>query len=124
MKREDLPRLLKSGALSPEEICPIVYALAIIGQKWKIPILWHLSEEGTLRYGELKRGIAGITNLMLTQSLRELEAHGLVSRADLGGKVPHTEYSLTESGRSLVPLLHEIDRWGKEQMTRDISGDL
>lgn len=63
-----------------DHICPFVYAQSIIGQKWKIPILWHLADEGTLRYNELKRGVFGITNFMLTKSLQELEAHGLITR--------------------------------------------
>ena len=120
MKRQDLTKMLQSGAMSADEVCPIVYALSIIGQKWKIPILWHLSEEGTQRYNALRRSIYGITNIMLTTSLQELESHGLVRREEFAGKVPHTEYSLTDRGRSLVPLLHEIDRWGREQMAHDI----
>lgn len=49
-----------------DNICPVVYALSIIGAKWKIPILWHLADEGTLRYNEIKRGVYVITNIMLT----------------------------------------------------------
>lgn len=120
MRAEDVSFLLKRGKLKKEEICPVVYALSIIGQKWKIPILWHLCDEGTLRYGQLKRGVHGITNLMLTQSLKELEEHGLVCRQSFDEKMPHTEYSLSERGRSLVPLLREIDRWGREQMDWDL----
>ena len=119
MAKEDLTRMLRDGELAPEEICPIVYALSIIGQKWKIPILWHLGEDGTLRYNQLKRGVRGITNIMLTQSLQELEAHGLVSRAQLSDIPPHVEYSMTERGKTLIPLLEAMDAWGKEQMELD-----
>ena len=121
MAKEDLTQMLRDGELTPDEICPIVYALSIIGQKWKIPILWHLSEEGTLRYNQLKRGVHGITNIMLTQSLQELEAHGLVHRAQLHDIPPHVEYSLTERGKTLIPVLKAMDAWGKKQMEIDAS---
>ena len=120
MAKEDLTKMLRDGELAPEEICPIVYALSIIGQKWKIPILWHLSEDGTLRYNQLKRGVHGITNIMLTQSLQELEAHGLVSRIQLSDIPPHVEYSLTERGKTLVPILKAMDAWGRKQMDLDM----
>lgn len=108
--------LISPHDLTPEKICPIVYALSVIGQKWKIPILWHLADEGTLRYNELKRGVHGITNIMLTKSLQELEQHGLVHREQFDTVPPKVEYSLTEHGQTLVPLLREFDAWGRLQM--------
>jgi DNA-binding HxlR family transcriptional regulator len=102
-----------------DNICPIVYALSIIGQKWKIPILWHLAEEGTLRYNELKRGVYGITNMMLTKSLQELEVHGLITRTSYNSIPPKVEYTLSERGRSLIPLLKEFDAWGRSQIDYD-----
>ena len=100
-------------------ICPIVYALSIIGQKWKIPILWHLAEEGTLRYNELKRGVHGITNMMLTKSLQELETHQLIARTQYDTIPPKVEYALTERGKTLVPLLKAFDAWGRGQIELD-----
>ena len=94
----------------------MIFTLSLIGQKWKIPILWHLSEDGNLRYNELKKKIFGITNLMLTKSLRELEKDNLVSRKNFSNKTLHVEYSLTEHGRSLIPILKSIEIWGTEQM--------
>lgn len=102
-----------------DHICPITYALSIIGQKWKIPILWHLADEGTLRYNELKRGVFRITNIMLTKSLQDLEEHGLVMRKQYDSIPPKVEYSLTERGKSMIPLLREFDSWGKEQIAID-----
>ena len=102
--------------LPENEICPVIYTLSLIGQKWKIPILWHLAEDGNLRYGELKKKIFGITNLMLTKSLRELEKDNLISRKDFSKKILHVEYSLTGRGKSLIPILKSIDAWGREQM--------
>ena len=81
-----------------ENVCPIVYAPDMIGRKWKIPILWHLADEGTLRYNESKRGICGITNIMLTKSLQELEERELVHREEYGTIPPKVEYSQSEDG--------------------------
>lgn len=64
--------------------CPIVYAMELIGSKWKIPILWNLTQEDNLHYNELKRRILGITNTMLTRALRELETDGLLTRNSAG----------------------------------------
>lgn len=116
MAYEDYTEALRSGELTPDDICPVIYVMGIIGAKWKIPILWHLADEGTLRYNELKRGVVGITNIMLTKCLRELEDHGLVKREELGTIPPHVEYSLTERAKGLVPILYEIHAWGQELM--------
>lgn len=102
-----------------DHICPIVYSLSFIGQKWKIPILWYLSEEGAIRYNRLKREIVGITNTMLTKSLQELEDHGLVHREQYDTVPPHVEYSLTDRGRTLMPVLQALNRWGEEQIELD-----
>ncbi|AYO29405.1 transcriptional regulator [Biomaibacter acetigenes] len=107
--------------------CPVTYALKLIGGKWKIPILWVLSQNGTMRYNELKRRISGITNMMLTQSLKDLEANGLIKRVQYMEIPPRVEYSLTDAGMSLLPALAELARWGTEQMKQynnkcDIAG--
>lgn len=96
--------------------CPVLYALDIVGQKWKLPVLWHLFDQETTRYNELKRSIPGITNIMLTKSLRELEENGLVHRKQYDTVPPRVEYSLTERGKALMPTLNELYAWGKEQM--------
>jgi DNA-binding HxlR family transcriptional regulator len=104
-----------------ENICPIRYAMSFIGQKWKIPLLWHLAEHSPLRYNELKRSIPGITNIMLTQSLRELEEHHLVERKQYDSVPPMVEYSLTERGKTLLPTLYALDAWGREQLELDFA---
>ena len=106
---------------SPEENldsekCPILYALGLVGQKWKLPLLWYLHEQPTTRFNELKRRVPGISNLMLTKSLRELEEAGLVLRDQKDTVPPHVEYSLTERGEALLPALNELYAWGEEQM--------
>ncbi len=94
--------------------CEIVSALNLLSGRWKLPILWNLSY-GNIRYNELKRQIHGITNIMLTRSLQELEAHGLVSRIQYSEIPPHVEYCLTKAGQKLIPALHELKKWGEEQ---------
>jgi DNA-binding HxlR family transcriptional regulator len=98
------------------EQCPVAYALRQIGGKWKLPILWSLSRNGVLRYSELKRSVSGITNMMLSQSLKELEKNGLITRIQYMEMPPHVEYSLTPSGENLMPALNELAAWGTEQM--------
>ena len=94
--------------------CEIVDALNLLSGRWKLPILWKLSY-GNMRYNELKRQVHGITNIMLTRSLQELEAHGLVIRIQYSEVPHHVEYGLTMAGLKLVPALHELKKWGEEQ---------
>lgn len=99
--------------------CPIIYALDIIGQKWKLPIMWYLFQNEATRYNELKRKVNGITNIMLTKSLKELEEKGLVIRRQYDTVPPKVEYSLTKRGKSLLPTLNELYKWGEEQIIID-----
>lgn len=94
-------------------ICPLTYALDLIGGKWRLPIIWALSQNNTLRYNELKREVDGITNMMLSQSLKEMEAYGLVNRKQFMEIPPRVEYSLTEAGKDLIPALESLAKWGK-----------
>lgn len=94
--------------------CPLTFALNLIGGKWRLPIIWALSKNGTMRYNELRRSIGGITNMMLTQSLRELESYGIIYRKQFMEIPPRVEYSLTQSGQNLIPALKALASWGKE----------
>ncbi|WP_333647904.1 winged helix-turn-helix transcriptional regulator [Lacrimispora sp.] len=96
--------------------CPIIYAMKLIGQKWKLPILAELMNYDVLHYNELKRHIPGITNTALTRCLRELEEFGLVNRFEHSTIPPSVEYSLTDRGKALLPTLIELSRWSEEQM--------
>ena len=95
--------------------CPVAKALDLISGKWKVLILYQLSFGGH-RYNELKRQIFGITNTVLSRCLRELQQDGLVLRKDYDKNPPHTEYFLSEFGKTLLPVLHEIRRWADENM--------
>ena len=98
--------------------CPIVYAMEIIGSKWKIPILWNLTQEDNLHYNELKRRIAGVTNTMLTTALRELEEAKLLVRKSAGTVPPSVTYQLTDLGRQLLPSLDGLYAWGEAYQKR------
>ena len=91
--------------------CPAEYTLAIIGGRWKIPLIYHLLS-GAKRFSELSRALAGVTQKMLTQQLRELERDGLVDRRIYAQVPPKVEYSLTPLGRSLQPVVDAMGQWG------------
>ena len=99
--------------------CGVEITLNLIGGKWKGLILWHLSQK-TLRFSQLRRRVHGVTQKMLTQQLRELERDGLVHREVYAEVPPRVEYSLTDKGDTLKPLLQEMCRWGKDYSTRDM----
>jgi DNA-binding HxlR family transcriptional regulator len=91
--------------------CGLEAALVVIGGKWKPLILFHLVS-GKRRFGELRRLVAGVSEKMLIQQLRELQADGIVERADFKEIPPKVEYSLTPLGRSLAEALHPLCEWG------------
>jgi DNA-binding HxlR family transcriptional regulator len=95
--------------------CPVEATVDVIGGKWKSVIVYHLLD-GTKRFNELKRLNKGITQRMLTLQLRELEASGIVHREIYRQIPPKVEYSLTEFGRSLEPLILFMRNWGLENM--------
>lgn len=91
--------------------------LKVLGGKWKLLILWHLKDNDR-RYSELKRLIPEITEKMLIQQLRELEGDGLVRRTVFSEVPPKVEYSFTEYGRSLEPVLQTLCNWGEQHLKR------
>lgn len=91
--------------------CPVATTLEMIGGKYKALILWHLSE-GKLRFSELSKRISGATPKMMTQQLRELESDKLIHREIFPVIPPKVEYSLTETGKSLIPVLIAMRDWG------------
>ncbi|WP_409300600.1 winged helix-turn-helix transcriptional regulator [Peribacillus sp. SCS-155] len=96
--------------------CEKELTLAVIGGKWKMLILWHLGKEGTKRFNQLKSLIPDITQRMLVAQLRELEDDLIVHRKVYPVVPPKVEYSLTENGRSLMPILESMYEWGKNYM--------
>lgn len=104
--------------------CEKELTLTIIGGKWKMLIMWHLGKEGTKRFGELKSMMSGITQRMLVSQLRELEEDQIVHRKVYPVVPPKVEYSLTEHGRSLMPILESMDEWGKNYMETFIEPEM
>ena len=94
-------------------INPVNTTLKVVGGKWKPLILWHLSQ-GTKRFSELQKELPGVTQKMITQQLRELEDDGLVSRKVYPVVPPKVEYTLTEYGETLSPVLVEMAKWGQK----------
>jgi len=92
--------------------CTVELTLQVIGGKWKPIIIHRLGNDGTLRFSEVKRSIPNITQKMLTQQLRELEADGVVSRKVYAQVPPKVEYSLTELGQSVMPVIESLCKWG------------
>ena len=95
--------------------CPVEATLDLIGGKYKALILWHLSEK-KLRFSELHKVITTATPKMLTQQLRELESQALIHREVFPVVPPKVEYSLTELGRSLLPILVAMRDWGADYL--------
>jgi len=108
---------MKDAAEPSQGQCPTEATLAVIGGRWKVPILWNLFK-GTLRFGELSRRLPAATQKMLTQQLRELEKDGLVLRKVYAEIPPKVEYSLTPLGRSLEPILHALTEWGERYVAQ------
>ncbi|GAA6169895.1 winged helix-turn-helix transcriptional regulator [Sessilibacter corallicola] len=101
-----------------EYVCGVSVTLELIGGKWKGVILWHLCHK-TLRFSQLKRRLPRVTQKMLTQQLRELEKDGLINRKVYPEVPPKVEYSLTELGRTLQPMLDGMCKWGMNYYEND-----
>lgn len=91
--------------------CPVSDALTILGGKWKINIIFQLSQN-TTRFGALRRSLSGVTQQMLTKQLREMERDKLINRKVYDVVPPKVEYSLTDLGRSSLPILKSLAHWG------------
>lgn len=104
MELKDLPK------------CPVETTLYMIGEKWKIIIIRELLT-GTKRFGELKKAVSGITQKVLTTNLRKMEDDGLVMRKVYAQVPPRVEYTLTDVGYSLAPVLDAMASWGTDYRT-------
>ncbi len=95
---------------------PFMYTQSLIGGKWKMPILFWLYKDKVMRYGQLRRALGTITHKMLSNQLKELEADGLIVRREYPQVPPKVEYSLSEKGLSLIPILCAQCLWGSQHM--------
>lgn len=93
-------------------------ALKVLTGKWKLKILWEISVEDSIRFNELERRLEGISSLMLTRRLKELVEANIVSRKQFNEVPPHVEYSLTELGYSICPVLHMLEELGYKVLNK------
>lgn len=96
--------------------CPITYVMGILGGKWKMSIWCALRKDGPTRYNDLKRKISGVTNTMLSASLKEMEEAGLVVRKQYNEMPVRVEYSLTEASEALQPAISILADWGRSRL--------
>ena len=112
--QEILARIREGG-----NICPIMYAVSVIGQKWKIPILWQLAKnEQPMRFSEIRKALK-LTDAMLSKTLDELEEHGMIERIQYDCIPPKVEYTLSCKGKTLLPALLALRDWGAEQIREE-----
>lgn len=111
IRKENSVNLENEKALETD--CPFIFALSLMGKRWKPAILWKMTE-GIYRFGEMKRAIPQISEKMLTQHLRELETDGLITRTIYPEMPPRVEYGLTKLGASLQPILQQLNDWGEK----------
>ena len=104
--------MIEAKAKTELPACPVETTLTLIGDKWKVLILRDLMP-GTKRFGELKKSVGNVSQKVLTAQLRAMEASGLVNRKVYAEVPPRVEYSLTELGKSLKPILDSMYAWGK-----------
>lgn len=96
--------------------CPMRRTLELLSGKWRTHVIYELCKKPVCRFGELKRAVPRITNTMLTATLRDLEELGIVRREQFNEIPPRVEYSLTESGRELLPVFTELAKWGEKHL--------
>lgn len=106
---------MKSKVACHMESCPVSVALGVIGGKWKLQIIWILNQE-SLRFGELKRRLNGVSEKILIQQLKELADDKIIVRIQYPEIPPRVEYHLSEVGKSLLPILHQMKEWSNENL--------
>lgn len=104
---------MQTKADCPKFECPIMAAMSMISDKWKVLIIYKLCG-GTMRFNELMRSLEGVSQRVLTHQLRQLEADGLVARKIYPEVPPKVEYSLTHLGNTLVPVLEQLASWASD----------
>ena len=112
MSYEEYLVKVKEGIVTDQGNCPVTPLLLMLQGKWKTQVLYEFCIYDRVRFGQLKKDLPGITNTMLSNTLRELEEDGLIFREQFNEIPPHVEYSLTPMGRDLLPVFYAIMNWG------------
>lgn len=107
--------MVTNGALTDIQQCPVTATMERIGGKWK-PIILYCIRSDTRRFGEIASRIPTISRKVLTDQLKELEEDGIILRQQFNEIPPRVEYSLTDLGKSLAPVLHEMEKWGMQYL--------
>ncbi len=105
--------MAKNNLKKSETNCSLKDVLDIIGGKWAMPIIYHLSK-GKMRFKEMERTIEGINTRMLVKELKNMEANGIITRSVFATVPPTVEYALTLKGEKLLPSIHSLYKWGQE----------
>ena len=113
MTFEEYKQMVVSENFCTED-CPVQMLFDVFSNKWVLRVLFELTQADSLRFGQLKSMIGGITNTMLSQTLKTLEAARFVDRSQFNEISPHVEYSLSEKGKALYPIFLEIIHWAEE----------
>lgn len=112
-----MPRPKKEN--SQNMLCPVKYLIRVLGGKWKLPILCILESGGTVRFGQIKKKLKNVTNIMLSQSLKELERDGIIIRHHYNEVPPHVDYTMTKKGESVIPALSLLGDWAAKYMKEE-----
>lgn len=112
MSYDEYLKKVKTGIVTEKGNCPVTPLLLMLQGKWKTQILYELCMNDTIRFGQLKKELPGITNTVLTTTLRELEKDGFISRKQYNEIPPRVEYSFTQKGKDLLPVFYQIMVWG------------
>jgi DNA-binding HxlR family transcriptional regulator len=118
IEKGSLPEKICKDKCPCQARCPLSVALARIGGKWKIPVLCSLYQDGVTRYNELKCKIKGVTNAVLSKTLKELEGDGFIVRKQYPEVPVRVEYSLTDTSSELMPIIVQLARWGASESLR------
>ena len=119
MTYEEFQKRVSSVILTESGNCPVTPVVQMLQGKWKLQIIYELCIQSPMRFGELKKMLKPITNTMLTNALKELEADGLVHREQYNEIPPRVEYRLTENGEALMPIFDDIQNYIRRQSCGD-----
>jgi DNA-binding HxlR family transcriptional regulator len=118
---ENQDNRLEKKTIFDENTCPVTATMKVLGGKWKPILINAIYFTSPARFGELKRSVVGITQSMLTSQLRELEDDGIITRKIYAEIPPRVEYTLTEFGLTLSPIIQSMSEWGKQYWLRNKS---